>query len=36
MNIISLNKRLEADPENQTSFFIPPLRQMRMGLQQIL
>jgi hypothetical protein len=36
MKIISLNKGLAADPKNQSSFFIPPLRQMAMGIQQIL
>lgn len=35
MNIISLNKGLQADPENQTSFFIPPLPQNSMANNRI-
>jgi hypothetical protein len=36
MKIISLNKGLGGDPENQSSFFIPPLRQISMVIQLVL
>ena len=36
MNIILLDKGLRVDPENQSFFFIPPIHQMAMAIQQIL